>query len=417
MDAAGQQRADPTLALATLEQLLAIDAMTVEAAMSEVAQRIAELSGADKVDAFMLETKTHTLVAVGTSDTPLGRMQRSLGLDRLPLANGGRYVEIFTSREPFLDGRSDLDPLELPGIVNGLGVRSTIAVPLVIEGACRGVLCVTSTQPNFFDDSDLRFMQTVANWVAVIAHRAELVEQVTAEAEERGRQVAAQELVTVLAHDLRNFLTPLKMRIDLMRRKASSEEREDDARDLREASATIERLSQMIAELLDAGRLEEGAFASNPVEVDLVHLAHKVAEAQQIHSVPIDVDAPEVVHAHVDPDRIQQAVENLVSNAMRFAPGGTSVRIVVRSVFEDGREWSAITVADDGPGVAPELQARLFSRFVSGPGSSGLGLGLYVASRIAQSHGGTLTLDSIPGQGARFTLRIPCTPDEDDVTA
>jgi two-component system, OmpR family, sensor kinase len=240
------------------------------------------------------------------------------------------------------------------------------------------------------------------------------MEQLAADALERGRQIAAQELVTILAHDLRNYLTPLKMRIDLTRRKAVAEGREHDVRDLSSASATIERMGRMVAELLDAARLEEGVFSISPAPVNLTEVVHDIAESLQIHETPITVDAPGDIVTQADPDRMRQAVENLLSNAIRYAPEGTGVRVVVTSEVRNGRDWVSIAIIDKGPGIAPEILPRLFQRFSSGPDSTGLGLGLYVASRIAQAHGGTLTADSNPGQGTRFTLSIPQSRDTTD---
>ena len=73
---------------------------------------------------------------------------------------------------------------------------------------------------------------------------------------------------------------------------------------------------------------------------------------------------------------------------------------------EDGA-WALLTVRDSGPGIAPELLPKLFTRFARGEGSQGLGLGLYLARGIAEAHGGTLTVDSTPGKGTRFVLALP----------
>ena len=81
----------------------------------------------------------------------------------------------------------------------------------------------------------------------------------------------------------------------------------------------------------------------------------------------------------------------------------------------DDEGWAVITVADQGPGIPPELRSRLFDRFARGPGSTGLGLGLYLASRVAAAHGGTLTADPPPAVGARFVLRLPLVGQEGDI--
>jgi signal transduction histidine kinase len=104
---------------------------------------------------------------------------------------------------------------------------------------------------------------------------------------------------------------------------------------------------------------------------------------------------------------LRQALENLLSNAVKHSPRGGRVEISVRERPPEHPDVVAITVRDEGPGIAPELMPRLFQRFMaSGPGG-GIGLGLYMAREIALAHGGTLTAASEPGAGAAFTLTLP----------
>src|SRR5919107_6394944 len=115
--------------LETLQRLLAIQAPEMRPALTEACNLVADVLGADKVDVFLYEPSSTSLVAMGTSDTPMGRRQRELGLDRLALANGGRSVGAFRTGEPRVTGRADEDPEELRGIVEGLGVRRIVDYP------------------------------------------------------------------------------------------------------------------------------------------------------------------------------------------------------------------------------------------------------------------------------------------------
>lgn len=155
---------------------------------------MAEAVSADKVDVFLYEAASDTLVAMGTSATEMGRHQHQLGLNRQPLANDGPSARVFLTGESYLTGQADRDPDQLRGIVEGLGVRSQMDVPLDVNGERRGVLSAASRHPDFFAERDLRFLRAVAGWIAVIAHRAELFEQVAAEAERRGRRQVVEEL-------------------------------------------------------------------------------------------------------------------------------------------------------------------------------------------------------------------------------
>ncbi len=179
--------------LATLEQLLAVQATTLKGAMEQISQLVAETFGADKVDALVYDPAVDTLVALGTSDTPMGRQQRALGLDRMPVSNGGRAVEVFQTGIPYRSGQVDQDPHELRGIVHGLGIRSEIITPLEVNGERRGVLLASSARPDFFSAADLSFLGAVADWAGMVAHRAELVEQMAREAVEQAEEGLARE--------------------------------------------------------------------------------------------------------------------------------------------------------------------------------------------------------------------------------
>jgi two-component system, OmpR family, sensor kinase len=164
----------------------------------------------------------------------------------------------------------------------------------------------------------------------------------------------------------------------------------------------------LISDLLDSARLEEGLFSIERRATELVNLARDVAAELSPTPDRVKVTAcVKEVWAEADPERLRQALENLVSNALKFAPDSTPVTVQLNTEERGGATWGLITVADRGPGIPRELQKRLFERFARGPGSQGLGLGLYLAHRVAEAHGGVLTVDSAPEIGARFTLAVP----------
>ena len=178
----------------TLVRLQGIVSPEVGPALDQAASLVAEALDADKVDVFLHEVAAETLVALGTSRTPLGRRQHELGLDRLPLANGGRAVAVYLAGEPYLQPRADEDSEELRGIVRGLGVRSGMFAPLDVAGQRRGVLLVSSTVPEKFCERDLRFLTAVAGWVGMLTHRTELAEELARQARLHGRREAGEEL-------------------------------------------------------------------------------------------------------------------------------------------------------------------------------------------------------------------------------
>jgi signal transduction histidine kinase len=406
--------------LATLERLLALEPSGLQSALEGAAQLVAEALGADKVDAFLHDPAIDSLVAIGTSDTPMGRKQHALGLERLPLANGGRLVEVFRAGVSYGTGHAEDDPGELVGMIRGLGIRSSLAVSLVVGGERRGLLAAASATPERFTAGDLRFLEAAARWVGVVAHRAELTERLADEAATSARSAVADELISVLSHDLNNLLVPLKGRLDILRRRAGRLSPEQIAAHAEAAATAVERLRRFVGTLLDAERLERGAFAIELQPVDLAALARETAEAAEAAAPgrgAVRVHAPAELIILADPERLRQALENLLGNALCHAPVGTEVLVELTSAPQSesgavGRR-AVLMVADQGPGIPPEILPRLFERFARGPGSTGLGLGLYIVRRVAEAHDGTLTVESTPGRGARFRLVLPiagCNP-------
>lgn len=408
---AGEQseetEASRAILLYTLQQLFSIEAVAFRDALMEASDRIATAVAAEKIDAFIYEAASGSLVALGTSNTPMGRQQHAAGLDRLPVANRDPAVVVYETGEPYLNGHVDQDPTITPGIREVLGVKSMLAVPLTVGGERRGVLSAQSGEPNRFSEDDLRFLEIVSNWVGMVAHRAELTEERARDAALQARRLAAEEIVTLLAHDLGNHLTPLKGRIDICRRRADRDGREHDVGDLDEALRALGRTQQMVTELLDITRLDQGVFSVAREEVDLVPLIAEVAGEFGDEASPITIRTPDELIALVDPGRVCQILENLLSNALRHSPEGTPVMIEASPEARRDGIWARVSVRDEGPGIPPEILPELFQRFVSGPGSRGLGLGLFAARSMAEAHGGSLTVQSEPGTGSTFILSLP----------
>jgi signal transduction histidine kinase len=395
------------LLLETLERLLENPSADLKTALTLACDAVAAALRADKVDAFLLDPTKNSLVAIGTSNQPLSNLQRKVGLDVLPVANGGRVVHVFETKKSFRTGHLTQDPGELKGVREVLKIDSKVGVPIDVGGQIRGVLMVASLKRDFFTEEDERFAVSIGRWVGSVAHRAELVEEIARNAVEQGRRAVAEELVTILAHDLRNFVSPIFARLQLIQRRAAQDKRDADIRDSDAALAAVRRLNRLIADILDVARIDQGVFRLELAPVDLAALATDVAKtlstpAHEVHVAPME----EVIVA-ADPGRVTQCLENIVSNAIRHSPRGAQVTVIVaKKRVEDG-EVATLEVLDEGPGVPVEILPRLFERFATGAGSPGLGLGLYLAKRIALAHGGELTVESPPGKGARFRLELP----------
>ena len=162
--------------------------------------------------------------------------------------------------------------------------------------------------------------------------------------------------------------------------------------------------------LLHITRLEQGTQKTYMERADLSALAEAVCEQQRLIApagTELTLDAPEPVEVQADVLLMTRVLNNLIANAFRYGKDGGHVSVTVRR--ENG--WAVLAVRDDGIGIAPEQQERIWQRFYqvdpARSGGEGTGLGLYMVRQIARLHGGTAEVDSAPGQGSTFTVRIP----------
>lgn len=398
--------------LETLQQIVELPGVELREALTAVSTRVAQVLGCEKVDTFLLDEAHQTLFAVGTSETPLGKRQRALGLHNLALANGGRMVQVFESGTSYLEHHADRDPEELPGIVENLGVRSTASVPLDVNGVRRGVLAAASTIPEFFQTRDLNFLTITSRWIGMLCHRAELAEHSRKIETEQARRKGADEVITVLAHDLRNHLQPLIGRIQMMRLDLENG-LPIALSNVAGALASAQRLARLTEDLLDIKRLDEGLFSLRLAPVDLAALSRETAESLGTGTVPVQATGEPSLVAVVDEQRIRQALENLVANAIKYSPPGQRVELHISTELCRQTRCAVVEVLDSGPGISREVAATLFDRFSFSSDSKGLGLGLYLAHQIAQVHFGELSVHGRATGGTRFKLMLPLDPPDD----
>jgi signal transduction histidine kinase len=224
------------------------------------------------------------------------------------------------------------------------------------------------------------------------------------EARDRAEREHA-DLIATVAHELRSPLTGIKGFTATLLAKWDRFT-EDQRRLMLEAvDSDADRLTRLIAELLDVARIDAGRLELRRVPTDLTALVHKRVEARVVAGIEPDRfvveaadDLPEV---WVDPDKMGQVLDNLIENALRHGSG--TITITVRQ-DPDGLVMS---VADQGPGIPPGRAHRIFGRFWKGSDRGGTGLGLYVVNGIVEGHGGRIALVPPPEGGARFVVVLP----------
>jgi signal transduction histidine kinase len=216
-----------------------------------------------------------------------------------------------------------------------------------------------------------------------------------------------------VAHELRNPLSALKLSTALTGRAPLTPERVE--RTLALVGRQVERLDRMVGDLLDATRIEAGKLELRPEVRDARELAREVVElylsGESGHALRLVLpDAPVLVRA--DAARLEQVLHNLVSNALKYSPAGSRVDVDVR---REGGE-ALLVVTDQGIGISEQEKRLLFAPFQRAGNARqrapGVGLGLSVARRIVEAHGGRIEVDSRPGVGSAFRVRLPLAPVE-----
>ncbi|NUO51339.1 MAG: HAMP domain-containing histidine kinase [Polyangiaceae bacterium] len=213
-----------------------------------------------------------------------------------------------------------------------------------------------------------------------------------------------------VAHDLRNPLSALKLSNAVIAPDLPLPPEDRIRQTFTRVQRQVDRLERMVFDLLDAARVESGKLDLRFESADLRDVVHASVElfAPTTPNHQIVVDAPdEPLVVSCDPVRLEQVLNNLLSNAIKYSPKGGTVRASLRR--ESG--FVRLSVADEGMGIGPDDIDHIFDPFRRTGASkelvSGVGLGLYVARRIVEGHGGQIVVTSTPGRGSVFTIELP----------
>lgn len=223
------------------------------------------------------------------------------------------------------------------------------------------------------------------------------------------------EFISVVSHELRSPLTPIRGFAQIIARDLQKEGAHDQhVVWLNTLQQHTDRLTRLVDDLLDVSRMRAGRLQVLREDVDIVDVVRGLVEsrraAQSTHQVVLDTEL-QSLHARLDGDRIHQVVDNLVNNAIKYTPGGT-VTVGLELTPDD---MIRITVDDEGRGIPARERESLFSAFYRARSANesavpGLGLGLYIVRELVTAHDGTITVDESLAGGARFIVEIPRLP-------
>src|SRR6266850_1437339 len=241
--------------------------------------------------------------------------------------------------------------------------------------------------------------------------REEFVRQ-TAETEAlRAVDQMKSDFLAAMSHDFRSPLTVVRGAVELLLGERPGTLTPGQRELAENAERNVRRLEEFSEDLLEMARLEQGAVALEPEELDIRLLLSEIVADHQVLAKQrrqwFSFDAPaDAMTVSADRSRLRQALSNLVGNAIKYAPSGTP--ITVRAERQNG--LFRIAVSDHGPGIPPEERGHMFEKFFRGRGvgsTPGAGLGLSIARSLVVLHGGTLDYEDTPGGGSTFVMRLP----------
>ncbi|HKR09671.1 MAG TPA: PAS domain S-box protein [Gemmatimonadaceae bacterium] len=323
-------------------------------------------------------------------------------------------IRVMTTGEPVLEREVTPSFIRLAfaedgqrKIVEALGPRSLICVPLASSGPPLGALTlVTSdTSDRRFSIADLSLAADLARRAAIVVEHARLFH----EAQQATR--ARDDVLAVVAHDLRNPLNTVSMAVSLML-ESTPVDRVQERRQVEIVRRATDRMNRMIQDLLDVKRMESGRLAldarpESPVGLinDTIDMLRPLAAGSTIRlEANVEEGLPQVL---ADSARIQQVLSNLVGNAVKFTPRNGRISITAEPAEGEVR----FGVIDTGPGIPAEQLPHIFGRFWQAKASDrrGIGLGLAIAKGIVEAHSGKIWVESHVGLGSTFYFTLPTT--------
>ncbi len=299
----------------------------------------------------------------------------------------------------------------LAGMLEASGQHSLIVVPLVIESRTIGSMGVAFDQPRLFTEDDRKLITILAQQCAQALERARLLEaeQVARRSAESADREKA-ELLASVSHDLRTPLNAIGGYVQLLQMGLRGELADAQQEDLARISRNQRHLLHLVEELLRFSALTSSARPRQMVRVPVAEAVQAAQESvlPQAEMKSISLQVPEDGGAAVqgDPERIQQILINILANAVKFTPAGGSVTL--SSEVPTPAEV-CLRIKDSGPGIPAEMQSRIFEPFrqLREGSSEGVGLGLAISRTLARASGGDVSVESEPGDGATFIVRLP----------
>ncbi len=292
-------------------------------------------------------------------------------------------------------------------LIQRIGIRSHIAVPLIFRGEVIGALnFLITTDRRHFDEQDLAISIELARRSAIAINNARLYRDAKNAIQQR------DDFISIASHELKTPITSLKLQQEVIIHALGEIADHPDAEFIKRSAGSygkqLDRLTRLVEDMLDISRISTGKLAMDFKTVDFSQTILEVVErfSSQLKTLNIDIIVEELrpVSISCDPYRMEQVITNLITNAIRYG-GKKPIHISMKT--DAGHLY--LKVKDQGIGIATMDQERIFHRFeraISFDHISGLGLGLYISKQIVLEHAGELSVESSPNLGSTFTIKL-----------
>jgi len=316
--------------------------------------------------------------------------------------------------EPFVTGRlTQREMFQFGEDLEASDIRSVLFVPLKVEDRVIGILGAYCTVPERFGDEEVDFFRLAAGLVAIALDNAEAYEALEEMIKERSR------FMMRVAHNLRAPLAAVLSMIEVIKEKHLGPLNAEQAEYLRRIERRARTMLSMINQLMSlaTSRTEKQKIEKRPIDVEW--LAGRLTRTYQDKAAEKDIEfkvsvGEKVPAIYGNPDMIEQMLENLVSNALKYTAEGGKVGVVFAKSHNDA---VSIEVNDNGIGIPRESMSSLFTEFFRAPNAKemeevGTGLGLTLVKEIVELHGGRIQVDSEEGCGTIFLVYLPASEKE-----
>lgn len=312
--------------------------------------------------------------------------------------------EVLSAGETYLHQPEKIDPDE-----DRINQAFFLGLPMAVAGSINGALIFIRFGGPSYSEDQINLAEFIASHVSQLFQHHRMVDRI-AELEAQRRLARLQEdFIAAVSHELNTPLGFIKGYTTTLLRQDTTWDEDTRTNFLTIIDEETDRLSELIDDLIDSSRLQSGRMGMEFKTIDLHAILDEQLSRLKNHyadlEIHLEIPAGDLV-IQADPTRLGQVIENLVSNAAKYAPGS-----VLTVSAEQNGEYARIEVTDTGPGIPTEHLEHVFKRFYRVPersgGVRGSGLGLFICDQIITAHGGKISLDSQIGNGSRFIINLP----------